>query len=197
MSEKSDHELLGGVVAGMSGTATELEVAESFFSQLNYDFRNAGFEEQLKNPKWHRPFRRDSLPTADIIVTPFLVSLGVFLNTPVGGWAVGKVCDFVWAKAKNAVAKLKKEYSALCKESSDGTHPMTFEFETYYDNDSFSILVVCIAIRPDDLETIEELIPKAQHRALSWIETHGVPRTALQYTVKNGELSEYPKTLTT
>jgi hypothetical protein len=74
---------------------------------------------------------------------------------------------------------------------------MTIEFESYYDNDSLTILVVAIVIRPADLDRVEELVPQAHHRALAWIESHGVPNGTIQFTIKEGELTEFPKVITT
>jgi hypothetical protein len=193
MSDKSIQDLVQGIIVSFGGREPYVqELARPFFDQLIKDFRIAGFQEQLDNPRWHRATASRSRPKLEAGIIPLAMGFGIFVGASIGSWAVGKVCDDLWDKTRNAFRDLRKKFKGN-SDNSGGATRIQFSLEVHYANDSLSVIVEGIADTPTELDEIEQLIPEAQMRALSWITQHGITAEVMRYTIRNGELGEFPK----
>jgi hypothetical protein len=195
MEERSIHNVVKGLVYNFGGTASEMdELALPFVNEFFHDLGNAGFQAQIDKPVWHRPPARYPFPRAEVDFTPLVVTIGIFLGSSIGAWAVEKVCDDIWVRSKRAFGNLKKKFNTLSrKKSGYGPPQLLIRFETYYENDGLSVVVEGVAKDAKELESIERLVPEAQKRALTWLENRGITAKMMTYTIKYGELSGIPR----
>ena len=126
-----------------------------------------------------------------------LIALVLFLGASIGSWAVGKVCDELYAnKVRPALKALKDRLSNLWS-NEDGTlfQQHTFQFGVWYDVDRVFVLVIAEYNTPKELDVIDDLIPRAHRAAFAWIEKNGVSHPVMVYRIRQGALSDQPSLL--
>lgn len=193
MVEKNLHDTFQGFIFGQNGKIHHLqELTFPFISNFANELRETGFEKELDNPKWHKPIVNEFNPRADLGLTPILIVLGISIGSSIGSWAVGKFCDFLWGKTKNAFVTLKERYKKVEKAQGEPVQ-INFSIEVHYDNDNLSVHVDGIATSLSEIDSIERLVPEAQKKAFSWVKKNGIKSSTMRFTIKNGELSEFPR----
>jgi len=190
MTEKSISEVIHGVTYGIDGRHNHLKkIAFPFITQLTNDLEQAGFKDQIENPRSHRPTRMRI--TNEVSGTTLVICVSLYIGGAVNSWVVGKICDLISAQFTGAFKRLKANYKKM-KENHRPSE-MVFLFETYYDADKLSIIVKAITNGDDELETTEALIPEALKRVQVWVEKNGITANTVTLTIKNGVLSEVPR----
>jgi len=138
-------------------------------------------------------------PQAFIEPITFLMGISIFLGTPIGVWAVNKVCDEVYNNAirpafqsawasffkRNKGGKKKQEQMLLVS-------PVRFTFGVWYDVDKIYIRVIAEIEKAEELEKIQPLVAEAHKAGLQWIETKGITHPILTYYIRHGQLSKFP-----
>lgn len=122
---------------------------------------------------------------------PALALLGVhiFLQTPLGDWAVGKVCDEIWDhKLRGPLRKLFKRR----RKEGYGERRLAISFGAWYDIDGVYIGAEG-ELNAEDADTgVADLFPAAQRAGLAWVKAHGVTKPVLMYHIENGKLATEP-----
>jgi hypothetical protein len=118
-----------------------------------------------------------------------IVGVHIFLTTPLGDWAVGKVCDEIWDnKLRGPLRKLFKRR----REEGYGDRRLAISFGAWYDSDGVYIGAEG-ELNAEDADTgVADLFPAAQRAGLAWIKAHGVTKPVLMYHIENGKLGTEP-----
>jgi hypothetical protein len=119
-----------------------------------------------------------------------IVGIMIFLHTPMGQWAVDRICDALWDKGlRPAVRRLFKRRE---KESGFGARPLTLCVGAWFDVDTVFVQVIVSLKQGEDAKKAQKLIPQAFQLAYDWIESHGITHPVLVYRIRDGKLSTHP-----
>jgi hypothetical protein len=130
------------------------------------------------------------VPTAFFGVDDAVVGILLFSHTPMGQWAINRICDNVWDKTvRPAFRKLIKRRD---KNGGLDGGALTLTFGAWFETDNVFVQVIASLKTGEDPKKIESLVPEAFHRARNWIEGHGVQQPVLVYRIQNGNLSLNP-----
>jgi len=124
-------------------------------------------------------------PTAIFGVDDAIVGIALFLGTGMGQWAIGRICDGIWVKTVRPA--LRHLFQRRREEV--GERALTFSFGAWFDTDGVFVQVITTLQQGEDAKKVEELVPEAFRRALTWIEQHGVQQPVLVYRIRGGNLS--------
>ncbi len=191
MKEKPLEDVIQGVLFSYNGENSFVQkVCTPFFNTVAENFINSGLKSAVDKPYYPptNSSRQFQGPRNYVDPTLLLLGLSVFLKTPIGEWMVNKLCDEIYdAMIRPALKKLFTGYK-----EHGYNRLIEFKFEAYYEADDLHVLIHAFANSDEELQQIEALIPEAQQKALAWVEKNGITGKTLLYTIKNGELSNYP-----
>lgn len=198
--EKSFSAVLQRVLVIHAGRTTPNKVlGEPFVQEVVESLRNSGYGNAVDNPQGY-PYG-DGYPygvgsrgfTADAGVGEFVIGFSIFLGTSVGSWAVGKICDDLWAQKiapalRNMAAKYKRRF-----EKKENAIDVIFRLEVYYGHDDLKVVVYSKSSSTASIESLERLVPEAEKRALAWVAEKGITSKVIRFNIVEGELSPNPR----
>ncbi len=187
-------EVIKGIGFGWRGTSSFARgVAMPIIDAVANDLRACGLAEALDDPQFppdESP--RTIQPRADAFVVPALVALSIFVGSSIGSWVVGKLCNEMWdVHIGPALKRWRRAKESDGKARFDT--PFEFRVGCYFATDDLKVTVTTIVGSEHDLEEMERLLPEAERRALQWVQDKGISSRELVYTIKDGQLSSFPR----
>jgi hypothetical protein len=179
------------------GPIAERKASREFWAELECSIDNGGYSfvdevssglnvpdnlvEKLSGPRFTNALGVDDL----------VVAFQLFLATPVGQWAVDKVCDGIYDGM--LLPALRKLFGKR-KDAGFATTAFTFVSGVWYDTTGVYIGAAAEVSGLDE-ERLGELLKKAQRQGLDWLSDHGIAKPVLLYEIREGELSIEPRLL--
>lgn len=196
MTDTSLSDIVKGFTAGYNANVSFVKtIYDPFVDDIKQSFQEAGLENALSNPQKipNLTNPKNTKPSANWVVAPFIVGTTIFLATTIGSWAVNKLTDELYdARIRPALLKMAERYRQQY-EAKGYDYDLDFDFRVYYETDELEVVVKAKAASAKEIETIVELIPEAEKAALAWVKEHGITSNRLTYRIKNGQLSNFPK----
>lgn len=183
------------ITTSMSGTVTfQHDLAFPFLKDVVEALGEAGIPElddshNFTEPPWWQG-RTSQPPTAFLDPVSLGISLLLFSRTPVGEWAIDRVCDTLWEKA--AKPALRQLIGKRNPGSSGGADTVRFRVGTWFEEDKLFIEVVADLKPRDDGRTLEQLVPEAFRLAAKRIEAQSIRPAVLTFRIQDGTLVRDP-----
>jgi hypothetical protein len=176
------------------------EVVMPFLKNVDSGLRKLGF---VDAQEWLLNYGSSDVPLAltrrvpasrtGSAISEFLIGIGIFLGSSIGGWAVKKFCDEVYDVSIGPSVRQLMTKLAKRNQNEQESRILRFQLGVWFATDRVHVQLVLETDGKEDTEVLMTLIPEAFRRAQRWVEQHGVTHPFMTYHLMHGQLSSAPQ----